>query len=53
MRKLLTFAALAAFGFSLNTLTLFGLVLAVGIGKAQARACEELDAELLKVRFHP
>jgi multidrug efflux pump len=26
-----TFAALAAFGFSLNTLTLFGLVLAVGI----------------------
>jgi multidrug efflux pump len=26
-----TFAAMAAFGFSLNTLTLFGLVLAVGI----------------------
>ena len=26
-----TFAALAAFGFSLNTLTLFGLVLAIGI----------------------
>ena len=26
-----TFAAMAAFGFSLNTLTLFGLVLAIGI----------------------
>ncbi len=26
-----TFAAMAIFGFSLNTLTLFGLVLAIGI----------------------
>ena len=26
-----TFAVMAAFGFSLNTLTLFGLVLAIGI----------------------
>ena len=26
-----TFAAMAALGFSLNTLTLFGLVLAIGI----------------------
>src|SRR5215211_2058983 len=40
-----TFAMMSAFGFSLNTLTLFGLVLAIGIVVDDARS-EEHTSEL-------
>src|SRR3546814_7397442 len=36
-----SFAAMSAFGFSINTLTLFGLVLAVGIVEIGRASCRE------------
>ena len=47
-----TFAVLAAFGYSINTLTMFGMVLAIGLlvddAITMARFTELLDLFLIK-----